>query len=762
MKRHIPKINKISKGDTLKHARFSLANIVIFSIIFAAIGGYLIYSSFAATTCNMNATTANFATQVTAATSGQTICLASGSYGKWGGTTKAITVTPDIGAAVTMTVENSNLANVSNFTIDGSAGGGTMTIVGLDLRGSTTTARNLTFKNLAFQQGASAGSMAFIDGPTNSNILFDHDTFNNASCKVGSSGRFHLAYPATAPSGVTVQNSTFDGGSSDGIASGTSLTVLNNRFMNIAEGPDTICHTDAIQLLQGSVLGASGAGTGSIIRGNYFSNSSTGVAAYDGSDAEPVHDIVIENNIFENINAQNAIVLGGDRNSIIVHNTIRAGIPNIDLTSRAGAHSSGEIVRDNIVSTIHLSNGVGGDATPALITRNMLPSGATGTNFNGVAQYQGGNTFTTPANYALTISSPGKNAASDGTDVGADVTKVGIDAGGTTPTPPPPPPSSDTTPPTVSVTAPVAGTTVTGSSVTLSANATDNVGVSGVQFKVDGNIIGAEDTTSPYSVSWNSTQVTNGSHSISATARDAAGNSTTSSSVSVTVSNAATPGGTLLLGTQTVQTVDDTSSAGDPEAFKYTAVATGTAGTLSFYLTSSNTATGLKVGIYSDNAGHPGSLLTSGSVTSPAAGAWATATLSPAVTISNSTPYWIGYVGTGGTLAYRDLSTGSCSENFSAAGQTNLSATWTSGPSWPTCSVSAYVLTASSQTGPKAGDINGDNSVNITDLSLLLSSYGQNTTQCVTNNAYKCDLSSPADGIVNIFDMSILLSNYGK
>jgi hypothetical protein len=65
-------------------------------------------------------------------------------------------------------------------------------------------------------------------------------------------------------------------------------------------------------------------------------------------------------------------------------------------------------------------------------------------------------------------------------------------------------------------------------------------------------------------------------------------------------------------------------------------------------------------------------------------------------------------------------------------------------------------------TGPKTGDINGDNSVNITDLSFLLSSYGQNTTQCVTNTAYKCDLSSPADGIVNIFDMSILLSNYGK
>jgi hypothetical protein len=61
-----------------------------------------------------------------------------------------------------------------------------------------------------------------------------------------------------------------------------------------------------------------------------------------------------------------------------------------------------------------------------------------------------------------------------------------------------------------------------------------------------------------------------------------------------------------------------------------------------------------------------------------------------------------------------------------------------------------------------AGDINNDGTINITDLSLVLSSYGQNTTVCATNNSFTCDLSSPGDGVVNIFDLSILLSNYGK
>ena len=73
--------------------------------------------------------------------------------------------------------------------------------------------------------------------------------------------------------------------------------------------------------------------------------------------------------------------------------------------------------------------------------------------------------------------------------------------------------------------------------VTVSANAADNVGVVGVQFFVDGNALGAEDTTSPYSVSWNTTTVVNGSHALTARARDAAGNQTTSAPVNVTVNN---------------------------------------------------------------------------------------------------------------------------------------------------------------------------------------------------------------------------------
>ena len=95
---------------------------------------------------------------------------------------------------------------------------------------------------------------------------------------------------------------------------------------------------------------------------------------------------------------------------------------------------------------------------------------------------------------------------------------------------------TDTTPPTVAITAPIAGATVAGT-VTVSAGASDNVGVVGVQFSLDGANLGAEVTTAPCSVSWNTTTAANGTHTLTAVARDAAGNTATSASVSVTVSN---------------------------------------------------------------------------------------------------------------------------------------------------------------------------------------------------------------------------------
>jgi len=98
---------------------------------------------------------------------------------------------------------------------------------------------------------------------------------------------------------------------------------------------------------------------------------------------------------------------------------------------------------------------------------------------------------------------------------------------------------ADTTPPTTSLTAPAGGSTVSGS-VTVSANASDNIGVSRVEFYAGASLLGS-DTTSPYSISWNTTSVVNGTYSLTSKAFDAANNSATSAAVSVTVNNIAGP-----------------------------------------------------------------------------------------------------------------------------------------------------------------------------------------------------------------------------
>ena len=86
-----------------------------------------------------------------------------------------------------------------------------------------------------------------------------------------------------------------------------------------------------------------------------------------------------------------------------------------------------------------------------------------------------------------------------------------------------------------SITAPLNGATVSGTT-TVTASASDNVGVTKVEFYLDG-ALKSTDTTSPYSWSWDTTTATNGSHSLTSKAYDAALNVGTSTTVNVTVSN---------------------------------------------------------------------------------------------------------------------------------------------------------------------------------------------------------------------------------
>jgi hypothetical protein len=99
--------------------------------------------------------------------------------------------------------------------------------------------------------------------------------------------------------------------------------------------------------------------------------------------------------------------------------------------------------------------------------------------------------------------------------------------------------TADTTVPTVSITSPANGATVSGS-VTVTVSASDNVGVTSTAISIDGGSY----TTS---LTWATTGVADGSHTIQARAGDAAGNYGYSSTISVTVKNTVTPPPTSVL-----------------------------------------------------------------------------------------------------------------------------------------------------------------------------------------------------------------------
>jgi hypothetical protein len=122
------------------------------------------------------------------------------------------------------------------------------------------------------------------------------------------------------------------------------------------------------------------------------------------------------------------------------------------------------------------------------------------------------------------------------------------------------------------ITAPTSGATTAGT-VSVSANASGTSGVAGVQFMLDGGKFGNEVLAAPFVTSWTTTGVTDGTHTLTAVARDATGNSVVSAPVAVSVRNAtsATPPAIL---------IDKVVSADGKGALKTIAFSTASAGEL--------------------------------------------------------------------------------------------------------------------------------------------------------------------------------------
>ncbi|HLX11564.1 MAG TPA: glycosyl hydrolase family 18 protein [Bacteroidota bacterium] len=196
---------------------------------------------------------------------------------------------------------------------------------------------------------------------------------------------------------------------------------------------------------------------------------------------------------------------------------------------------------------------------------------------------------------------------------------------------------ADTTKPKISLTSPANGSTLS-NAVTLGATASDNIAVAGVQFKLNGSNLGNPVLIAPYSYSWNSATVSNGTYTISAVASDAAGNTATASvtvnvtntvitpvrdTIPPTVSISSPANGSTVSGAASVTASASDNGRVSSVQFKLDGIALGSALTTSPYSYSWNTA-------LSANGSH-----TLAAIATDTAGNQATASVT--VTVSNST-----------------------------------------------------------------------------------------------------------------------------
>ncbi len=240
---------------------------------------------------------------------------------------------------------------------------------------------------------------------------------------------------------------------------------------------------------------------------------------------------------------------------------------------------------------------------------------------------------------------------------------------------------SDTTPPETTITSGPTGTT-NDNTPTFAFSSSESG--STFQCRVDSGSWAS--CASP----WTTSALSDGSHSVSVRATDAAGNTDASPATgSFTVSTAVA--GQNLLGSSAVQSAADRGQSGSAEAFLATATGSGKAVSLSVYVDAGNSATNLITGIYSDANGHPGTLLSKGSLNAPRAGSWNKVTI-PATALTSGKPYWIALMGTGGGLSYRDgAGASNChSETSRSQSLTTLPTTWSGGASWASCPLSGY------------------------------------------------------------------------
>jgi hypothetical protein len=323
------------------------------------------------------------------ARAGETICLAPGDYGVFHGGAKrgVVTIRSRSGRSASMALA---LDGAENMRVDH------VTVTSAEIASSRdVTVSHSRFTGLAVIH---AGQIA------NANIVFDGNAHVGVDTCAGCfQGRVHVDPAGREPSGVTIGNSLFDGGNSDGVrADADGVRVIGNEFRNFPdEGP---FHTDPIQIYGGTRV---------LVRGNRFHDNAVSAQIMMANGGE---QNVVEDNVIAGDGYTWAMTWLGDHGSVIRHNTFVDGACNFG--KRCGTINLGDptgrgtVVRDNVLG------GISGGGAGVTADHNLSPAPIPGpANITAVPTYSAGGGQGT-GRFRLAPGSAGVGDASDGADRG--------------------------------------------------------------------------------------------------------------------------------------------------------------------------------------------------------------------------------------------------------------------------------------------------------------------------------------------------------
>jgi hypothetical protein len=345
-----------------------------------------------------------------ASTKAGSLQLASGDYGEFRGAAKSrrVTLRPAPGASPRMSLRLSGARNLrfSHLTIDGA-----------EIRGAS---RNITIDHSRFTDVALVDTTS---GMVRAHIVFDRDRFLGINvCDTCYEGRLtvHGNDSQRRPVGVTVKRSLFGhGGEADGMQIGAyGVRVLNNEFADIRTV--SAVHTDALQLYGQSHT---------VIRGNWFHNVTNGVVGFDGTNHEVIEDNVIDTDV--------AVTLVSDDGSVVRHNTMTG---NMRLGYKPEyPNGRGTVITNNVFRSF--DDGDPGNRW-AEESHNLVSTGPSrgAGDIRARPRFVGGASPRTLRGFALARGSRGFKSASDGSNRGAAIGRVGPGAGLSAPKRPKPKP----------------------------------------------------------------------------------------------------------------------------------------------------------------------------------------------------------------------------------------------------------------------------------------------------------------------------------